>query len=229
MPFMPIHDDNERTRIETPYVTWGAILVCVVAFIWQSSLPEAMEYRRLLALGFVPGRLLGDLQLRPDLAILPASFSLVTTQFLHGDFAHLLGNMAFLYIFGDNVEDAMGHVRFALFFLLCGVLAALAHGLTDPASAVPLIGASGAISGILGAYLVLSPRARILVLFFVVPLRLPAWLLVLGWFAVQFFFGLSTFGEDAEVAYWAHIGGFAAGIALLPFFRAAAPRPDEAG
>ena len=229
MPFMPIHDDNERTRIETPVVTWGAILICSVVFIWQAGLPEAVEYRRLLALGFVPGRLLGELQLRPDLAILPAPLSLATTQFLHADFPHLLGNMAFLYIFGDNVEDAMGHLRFALFFLLCGVLAALAHGLTEPSSAVPLIGASGAVSGILGAYLVLSPRARILALFFVAPLRLPARLLVLGWFAVQFFFGLSTLGEGARVAYWAHIGGFAAGIALLPVFRAAAPRRGEGG
>ena len=219
MPFLPIHDDNERVHIDTPVVTWGAILLCVVAFIWQSSLPEAVEYRKLLALGFVPGRLLGELQLRADLVILPAPFSLVTTQFLHGDFAHLLGNMAFLYIFGDNVEDAMGHVRFAFFFLLCGVLAALAHGLTEPGSAVPLIGASGAISGILGAYLVLSPRARILVLFFVVPLRLPAWMLVAGWFVVQLVFGLSTFGDAEGVAYWAHIGGFAAGIALLSLFR----------
>ena len=229
MPFMPIHDDNERARIATPVVTWGAILICSVVFIWQAGLPEAVEYRRLLALGFVPGRLLGELQLRPDLAILPAPLSLATTQFLHADFPHLLGNMAFLYIFGDNVEDAMGHLRFALFFLLCGVLAALAHGLTEPSSAVPLIGASGAVSGILGAYLVLSPRARILALFFVAPLRLPAWLLVLGWFAVQFFFGLSTFGEGARVAYWAHIGGFAAGIALLPVCRAAAPRRGEGG
>ncbi|MCY3981181.1 MAG: rhomboid family intramembrane serine protease [Alphaproteobacteria bacterium] len=229
MPFMPIHDDNERTRIETPVVTWGAILVCAVVFMWQAGLPEAEEYHRLLALGFVPGRLLGPLQLHPDLVILPAPLSLVTTQFLHGDFAHLLGNMAYLYIFGDNVEDAMGHLRFAVFFLLCGILAALAHGLTEPSSAVPLIGASGAISGILGAHLVLKPRARILVLLFVAPLRLPAWMLVVGWFAVQCFFGLSTFGTDGPVAYWAHIGGFAAGIALLPLFRGVAPRRGGAG
>ena len=150
MPFMPIHDDNERVRIETPVVTWGAILLCAVVFIWQAGLPEAVEYRRLLALGFVPGRLLGALELRPDLAILPAPLSLVTTQFLHADFAHLLGNIAFLYIFGDNVEDAMGHLRFAVFFLALRHLAALAHGLTEPSSAVPLIGASGAISGIWG-------------------------------------------------------------------------------
>ena len=226
MPFLPIHDDNERRRIETPIVTWGAIGLCVIVFVWQSGLPASAEYGKLLALGFVPGRVLGDLTLHPELVLAPAWTSLLTTQFLHADFAHLLGNMAFLYIFGDNVEDALGHLRFAAFFLLCGALAALAHGLADPGSAVPLIGASGAVSGILGAYLLLSPRARILVLLFVLPLRLPAWMLMIGWFVAQFVFGLSSLGDDS-VAYWAHVGGFLAGMALLPLLRRRPPPSEE--
>ena len=145
--------------------------------------------------------------------------TLITTQFLHADFGHLIGNMIFLYIFGDNVEDAMGHASFVAFFLLCGILAALAHGISVPDARVPLIGASGAISGILGAYLLLRPRSRILVLFAIVPVRLPAWLLVIGWFVLQLWYGLGPADGD-RVAYWAHIGGFVAGVVLLPLFKA---------
>lgn len=219
MPFLPIHDHNDRQRISTPYVTWCAILLCVVVFLWQAGLPEREGFRRTLAFGYVPGLMFADLRLAPGLKEIPVVLTLVTTQFLHADFGHLIGNMIFLYIFGDNVEDATGHVRFVAFFLLCGILAALAHGISVPDSRTPLVGASGAISGILGAYLLLRPRSRILVLLSIVPMRLPAWLLVIGWFALQLLFGLAPTDGD-RVAYWAHIGGFVAGIALLPFFKA---------
>ena len=219
MPFLPIHDQNDRQRISTPYVTWCAILLCVVVFLWQAGLSERDEYRQTLAFGFVPGLMFTDLRLAPQLQEIPVVLTLITTQFLHADFGHLIGNMIFLYIFGDNVEDAMGHPSFVAFFLLCGILAALAHGISVPDARVPLIGASGAISGILGAYLLLRPRSRILVLLAIVPVRLPAWLLVIGWFVLQLWYGLGPADGD-RVAYWAHIGGFVAGVVLLPLFKA---------
>ena len=141
---------------------------------------------------------------------------------LHGGLMHLLGNMLYLWIFGNNIEDSMGHVRFIIFYLLCGIAAALAQALQDPASTVPMIGASGAIGGVLGGYLMLFPRARVLVLvplgFFMHTLRVPA-LFVLGiWFVMQFLYSAMTTGQPGGVAYWAHIGGFVAGaILIIPF------------
>jgi membrane associated rhomboid family serine protease len=144
-------------------------------------------------------------------------------MFLHGGWMHLIGNMLYLWIFGNNVEDAMGHVRFPIFYLLCGIAAALAQGFYDPNSAVPMIGASGAIGGVLGGYLLLYPRARVLVLiplgFFTQLIRIPA-LAVLGfWFVLQFIQSALSSGEGGGVAYWAHIGGFVAGMVLILVFR----------
>ena len=137
---------------------------------------------------------------------------------------HLIGNMWFMWVFGNNIEDSMGHFRFVLFYLLCGVVASVAHILTDPGSAVPTVGASGAISGVMGAYLLLYPRVRVYTLFFfviiirVVPL--PAWALLIYWFALQLFSGLGTLGaaQGGGVAFWAHIGGFVAGLVLIKLF-----------
>ncbi len=218
---IPLHDDNP-TRIR-PLVTVALIVLCVLAFLWQISLGEVDQQRLIAGLGVIPVVLLGQLKLPPMLELVPAELTVVTSMFLHGGWMHLIGNMLYLWIFGNNIEDAMGHGRFILFYLLCGTVAALAQVLQDPASATPMIGASGAISGVLGAYLLLYPRARVLVLvflgFFVTTLRLPA-LLVLGfWFVLQFLNAAAAGEAGGGVAWWAHIGGFVAGLGLILLFR----------
>jgi membrane associated rhomboid family serine protease len=148
----------------------------------------------------------------------------VTSMFLHGSWMHLIGNMWFLWIFGNNIEDSMGHARFVVFYLLCGVAAALVQVAVNPASGVPMVGASGAISGVMGAYLVLYPRVRVWTLvpigFFLTSIPLPAWTMLLFWMALQFLSGLiGLFGqEQGGVAVWAHIGGFVAGVVLIKLF-----------
>jgi membrane associated rhomboid family serine protease len=160
--------------------------------------------------------------LTEELARVPATATLVTSMFMHGGWGHLLGNMLYLWIFGNNIEDRLGHGRFILFYLLCGLAAAFAQALPDTASQVPMVGASGAISGVLGAYLLLFPHARILVLipigFYPYTVRLPA-LAVLGlWFLLQLISSMATAPGEGGVAFGAHIGGFVAGLALLPLF-----------
>jgi membrane associated rhomboid family serine protease len=154
----------------------------------------------------------------------PGWYTLLTSMFMHGGWFHILGNMWFLSLFGDNVEDAMGPVRFALFYLVCGVAAALAHVASSPDSAVPIVGASGAIGGVMGAYAVLYPRAPVHVLvplgFFFPRFVVPAYLMLGYWFLLQILGGIPALqGSGGGVAFWAHVGGFAAGIALLPLFR----------
>ncbi len=218
---IPLHDDNP-TRIR-PLVTVALIVLCVLAFLWQISLGDVDQRRLVAGLGLIPVVLLGQAELPPMLELVPAELTVVTSMFLHGGWMHLIGNMLYLWIFGNNIEDAMGHWRFVLFYLLCGAAAALAQVLQDPASATPMIGASGAIAGVLGAYLLLYPRARVLVLvflgFFVTTLRLPA-LLVLGfWFVLQFLNAVVSGEAGGGVAWWAHIGGFVAGLGLILLFR----------
>jgi membrane associated rhomboid family serine protease len=145
-------------------------------------------------------------------------------MFLHGGFMHLIGNMLYLWIFGNNIEDAMGHVRFVGFYLLCGVIAAMSHSFSDPGSVMPMIGASGAISGVLGAYLLLYPRAHVLVLiplgFFFWRMYVPAFIVLGFWFALQLISGTVTVGGgEGGVAWFAHIGGFLAGMVLIGFFK----------
>src|SRR5262245_16986711 len=158
---IPIHDDNPTHR--TPIVTIALIVACVLVYLWQVSLGSragAVVY----SFGFIPAVLFTDVSLPPELAVVPAWVTLFTSMFLHGGFMHLGGNMLYLWVFGNNSEDVCGHLRFLLFYLLCGVAAAFAQALPNPASEVPMIGASGAISGLLGAYLLLFPRARVHVL-----------------------------------------------------------------
>jgi len=150
------------------------------------------------------------------------TFSAVfTSMFLHGGWLHLIGNMWFLWIFGNNIEDSMGHLRFLLFYLLCGVLAAGAHILSQPQSGIPTVGASGAISGVMGAYLLLYPRVRIYTLFFIIIfiriVPVPAWAILLWWFVIQVLSG-SVAMTGAGVAFWAHVGGFVAGVLLVKPF-----------
>lgn len=209
----PIGDDTPRLRIERPYVTWGIIAVCILLFLLEVSGGAVFAQRMSLGLGVIPAVLTGAAELRPDLAIVPAWATLGTSMFLHGGVLHLFGNMLFLAIFGDNIEDAMGHGRFLLFYLLCGIAAALAHVAVAPLAGQPMIGASGAVSGVLGAYLLLYPKSWVTILVVWLPLVLPAWVLLGLWFLLQLF---SAFGGgDGGVAWWAHVGGFLAGLALV--------------
>jgi membrane associated rhomboid family serine protease len=218
---IPLRDDNPSSI--TPVVSYALIALCVLAFLWQLSLGQRGGQEAVFALGVIPASLLGHAQLPPELAWVPPSVTVFTSMFLHGGWMHLIGNMLYLWIFADNVEDAMGHVRFIVFYLLCGVAAVFAQALPDTSSEIPMIGASGAISGVLGAYLLLFPHARVLVL---IPLgfmsqlvHLPAgWVLGL-WFALQLLSNLMTPAGQAGVAFGAHIGGFVAGIALVALFK----------
>ncbi len=218
----PISDDNPR-RHGAPYVNYAIIALCTLVFLWQLSLGTAGEDRAVLSLGMIPARLFGYGELSPDLVVVPAWATIFTSMFMHGGFLHLGGNMLYLWIFGDNIEDSMGHVRYAVFYLLCGIAAALAQGFIDPHSEAPMIGASGAISGVLGAYVLLHPGASVRVfiflgVFFTIA-HVPA-LVVLGvWFLLQLLSAAAPAGGEAGVAFWAHIGGFLAGLALISFFK----------
>ena len=188
-----------------PFFTVSFIVINSVAFLFELSLSERALEQFVFVYGVVPARF--------DLV------SVFTSMFLHGGWAHFLGNMLFLWIFGDNVEDRLGHVRFVVFYLLCGAAAVVAHVFMNPASTVPTIGASGAIAGVMGAYFVLYPHSRVLAL---VPLfivfeiiEVPAILFLGIWFLMQFFYGVGTRAgaEAGGVAFWAHIAGFVAGMA----------------
>jgi len=221
---IPLRDDNPSRTV--PFVTRAIIAVNVAVFLYEASLGPAVR-SFVFDWGLVPQRLTGVL-----LGMEPPGAPLVTlgtSMFLHGGWVHLLGNMWYLWIFGDNVEDRFGHGRFLAFYLAAGVVSALLHTFVNPGSVFPTVGASGAIAGVLGAYAVLYPRARVLTL---VPLiivfqvvSLPA-LLVLGlWFVVQFFSGALALGAGSGggVAWWAHIGGFAFGMLLASFARRERP------
>jgi membrane associated rhomboid family serine protease len=222
MFFFPLFDDNPSQR--TPWVAWMIIAVCVLVFIWQQSLPPQAERLAYYQFGFVPANASGAALLPSEIVVVPAWTTVVTAMFLHGGWMHVGGNMLYLWIFGDNVEDSMGPVKFLFFYILCGAAAALAQFAIDPASRVPMVGASGGIAGILGAYLVLHPRAAIrtfiLIIIFVRFVNLPAWLVLGIWIGGQFLAVPSALeGADGGVAYFAHIGGFIAGMVLIPFFK----------
>lgn len=213
---IPLRDDNPVRRI--PLVTWVIVAACAAIFLWQISLGAPGFNRVIFALGSIPAVLFGHATLPPEIAIVPPAATLLTSMFLHAGWLHLGGNMLYLWIFGDNVEDRMGRGRFLAFYLACGAAAVMAQALPATEARVPMVGASGAISGVLGAYLLLYPRARVLVL---VPFRmlwLPAiWVLGL-WFLVQLVASLSAPQGEGGVAFRAHLGGFVAGLVLAPLF-----------
>jgi rhomboid family protein len=215
---IPLYDENPAIR--PPIFTVAFMVVCVLVFFYQvgSSAQDAEAF--ILRFGLIPSVLLGDVRLPPELAGVPASFTVVSSMFLHGGWMHLIGNMLFLWIFGNNIEDVLGHGRFILFYLLSGFGAAALQVWADPASQAPMIGASGAISGVLGAYMILFPRARVLTLvflgIFITTVRIRALWFLGGWFAMQWFNALASGAAEGGVAWWAHIGGFIAGaLALL--------------
>jgi membrane associated rhomboid family serine protease len=218
---IPLRDDNP-TRT-APVVTIALIAACALVFVWQSSFQAEAQQAIVYSLGFIPATVFGERQLPPELVMVPPEATLLTSMFLHGGLMHLLGNMLYLWIFGNNVEDAMGHARFLAFYLVCGIAAALAQALPAPGSVLPMIGASGAVAGVLGAYLLLHPKARVLVVipfgFYLHMTYLPAGIVLGVWFLIQFLSSLAAGTDEAGVAWFAHIGGFVAGMALIPLFR----------
>lgn len=213
---IPLNDD--APRFTTPYVNYFLIALNTLIFLFELSLPLRPRAGFEFQFGLVPIRVTGWLA-----GAVPTGAAVVpffTTMFLHGSWAHLLGNMWFLWIFGDNVEDRLGHFRYLLFYILSGLGADLAHYLLNMNSQVPAVGASGAIAGVLGAYFVLFPSARVLTWFGIFFLHLPAWLILGYWFVVQFLSGAaSSITENpstgAGIAFWAHVGGFITGILLV--------------
>ncbi|MDH3647254.1 MAG: rhomboid family intramembrane serine protease [Gammaproteobacteria bacterium] len=217
---IPLQDDNPSSI--RPHVNFALIGACAAAFLWQLSLgPDGQA--AIFAYGVTPAILLQGAEPVPGMAAIPAELTVMTSMFLHGGWMHFIGNMLYLWVFGDNVEDSMGHVRFVLFYLVCGVAAALAQAIPDPGSTIPMIGASGAISGVLGAYLLLYPHARVLVGiplgFYLHTMKLRAgWVLGL-WFGLQLLSELMTPAGSAGVAFRAHLGGFIAGVLLIPIVK----------
>jgi membrane associated rhomboid family serine protease len=216
---IPLHDDNPTER--TPVVTIAAIIACVLVFLYQATLPAEPGETFVFQYGAIPALIFGQAALPETAVAIPASATLITSMFLHGGWMHLLGNMLYLWVFGNNIEDVMGHAKFVLFYLTCGILAALSHAITDPSSGVPMVGASGAISGVLGAYVLLFPRAHVLVLMPGLGMTRVAAGIVLGmWFVMQLLSGgMSVGSKGGGVAFFAHIGGFVAGMALIGLFK----------
>ena len=208
MFFLPLFDDNPPGRL--PVVNWLIIAACILVFIHQFSLGSDDEWRFMLEYAAIP-------QFVSNGYNLP---TLVTSAFLHGGWLHLGGNMLYLWIFGDNIEDRMGPVRFVLFYLLCAVAATLTHVAIAPSSQTPLVGASGAIAGVLAAYLILYPRAKVrvllVILIFIRWIRMPAFVVLAAWALMQVLAAPTSIGAEGGTAYFAHIGGFVAGLALTP-------------
>ncbi len=228
MVLLPLYDRNPRHRIPFQYVTVAVIGLCVIVYLMQSDLTGRDGHRLILGLGMIPSVLMGEAHLSEDLYLVPAWMTLLTSAFLHGGFWHLAGNMLYLWIFGDNVEDSMGHTRFIGFYILCAVIASLTQVAVDPQSDIPLIGASGAISGVLGAYFVLHPRRRIWVLVIFRTFPMPVWLVLGVWIGFQFASVTILFDETSNTAFWAHIGGFVAGaILIIPFRHKSVPLFDR--
>jgi len=218
---IPLRDDNPSEL--KPVVTVSLLAGIVLVFLWQLTLGPRGGQAAVYAFGLIPSVLFGTQQLPPELDIVPPTVTVFTSMFLHGGWMHLIGNGLYLWIFGDNVEDAMGHARFLVFYLACGVAAALAQAIPDPTSQLPMIGASGAISGVLGAYLLLYPHARVLVGipfgFYLHTLHMPAGVVLLLWFGLQFLSNLMAAPGSGGVAFRAHIGGFVAGMVLVGLFK----------
>jgi membrane associated rhomboid family serine protease len=220
--FVPLRDDQPLRLIRFQYVVAALIAVNVAVFLftgpWRG---EAALMLSAVGFGVIPVELLQfGAQSVDGFHPVAEPVTLLTYMFLHAGWMHLIGNMAFLWVFADNVEDAFGHFGFFLFYLICGIAAALAHACMESSSVEPLIGASGAVSGVLAAYLLLYPQARVWILLLMrIPLRIPAWMVLGGWIVLQFIsLGLEQ-PEGQGVAWWAHIGGFAAGLVFTLILR----------
>ncbi len=217
---IPLKDDNPTSS--RPVVTYFLIGICVVIFLMQLGSQSYKTGQLFYSYGLIPSVLMGYDQLPMDLYAIPAYLTIFTSMFMHGGFMHLIGNMLYMWIFADNIEDSLGPKKFIIFYLLSGIGAATAQILMDTHSQVPMVGASGAIGGVLGAYLINHPNARVLVLipfgFFSQLIKIKA-LYVLGfWFVLQFINSAMMSSQGGGVAYAAHIGGFVSGVVLILFF-----------
>ena len=220
--FVPILDDAPVRRIGRPWVTYGFIALCTLIYVvFQSGWLAPERPGAIVSLGLIPSVLFGEAVLPDGYAVAPAWTTLVTSLFLHGGFLHLAGNMLFLWVFGDNVEDDLGHLRYVAFLLLCGVGAGLAHAAAAANVDAPLVGASGVVAGVVAAYVMLHPQVKVWVLlFYRLPLRLRAFWIIGAW--VVFQGGNALLAGDNHVAWWAHVGGFLTGAVLV----IALKRPD---
>ncbi|UCH74845.1 MAG: rhomboid family intramembrane serine protease [Rhodospirillales bacterium] len=225
--FLPIGDDIEREAAPFQFLTMLFVSGCVLAFGWEISLPEETAWDQIIPFTMIPAVVFGYEQLPWEMMVIPPEFTMVTSMFLHGGWEHLIGNMIFLWVFGSSVEEATGHVRFFFLYLLAGLAASFGHIMLDPTSSVPTLGASGAISGIMGAYLLVYPFNRIKVLMIVthvVVIRVPALLWIGGWIVWQcaeiWMAAAAPQPEQAGgVAWTAHVAGFVAGMFLIVFLR----------
>lgn len=216
--FLPFFDSNPKQSITFQVVTVALIVINVAVFIlFQGAVMDTPDFR----LALIPVTLFETQVRPPDLIFIPEELTVISHMFLHGSWLHLAGNMLFLWVFGDNVEDAMGHVKFLIFFVLCGIAGGLAFAIMTPDPSSPLIGASGATSGVVAAYLMLHPKVKVWVLatlLIKIPLRLPAWV-VLGAYVAWNVFMVIYADALSNTAWWAHIGGLVAGAALTPLFK----------
>jgi membrane associated rhomboid family serine protease len=218
---VPLYDDSPRRS--APVATGGLITACAIVFLWQLGEGPRAAHAIALAYGLVPAVFFGSAELPPQLQLVPPWATLFTSMFLHGGWLHLLGNMLYLWIFGRAVENALGPLRFLLFYFLCGALAGLVQAAIDPGAEVPMVGASGAIAGVLGAYLVLYPFGHVFVFFWIIIffriIAVPAILLLGLWFLMQLLSAGGTSASAGGVAVWAHVGGFIAGMVLVLVMR----------
>jgi membrane associated rhomboid family serine protease len=219
---MPIYDDNPFTQPVKPVVTWCLIAANLAVFFYEAAAPQAGLDRMIDTFSLTPAALRGDI---PAKGLLPPFATLVTYQFFHADIGHLLGNMIFLWVFGDDIERALGRWRFLVFYLVTGVIGGLAFVAYDPRSSIELIGASGAIAGVVVAYVMLRPCAKITVLLGIIPLRISAYWVV-GLFVITQLWSLGA-ASKSEVAYWCHFGGMVAGAVLFPLMKPRAIRLFE--
>ena len=224
--FFPLKDENPTHG--PPIVTLSVIAICTLVFFWEVFSGQQGMARIAYQYGLIPSNFLGLDQLGRNSSGINPTITLFTSMFLHGGWMHLIGNMWFMWIFGNNIEDELGHVRFILFYLVCGLAAAFLQMALNPESTIPMIGASGAISGVLGAYLLLYPRTKILTLiflgFFITTARIAAgWFLGI-WFGLQAFYAFASApGDGGGIAFWAHVGGFIAGLGLIMVMRRGGP------
>lgn len=214
--FVPLHDGVPMRNLRAPLVTYAIIILCSVIYgVLALTSQPATEIAIAAGFGLIPSVLFGTAHLPPELVQAPGWATLFTNIFIHASLAHLVGNMLFLWVFGDNVEDAMGHARFLLFFIACGVAGSLAHALVNVSSEQPLVGASGSIAGVISAYVILHPRVRIWGLAFkFLPLHIPAYWAIAAWFSLQVV--QAWLASENSIGWWAHIGGFVAGVILTP-------------
>ena len=217
---IPLKDDNPTNS--KPLVTYFLIIICVIIFLIELGSSSYRTGVFFYSYGLIPSVFLGKLHLSEDMHVIPAYLTIITSMFVHGGFMHLIGNMLYMWIFADNIEDDLGRVKFLFFYLLCGIGAALAQIFSDINSQVPMVGASGAIGGVLGAYLINYPKAKVIVLiplgFFSQIIKIKALYVLIFWFILQFVNSLFTNTQGGGVAYMAHIGGFLSGIILILFF-----------